>query len=362
MTKTLVVAAHKARRRGDNDHRDSDSLLLSPWLIIMRRLNRTKRYNRFHIVEHHRLMYMHDFQQAGAQTAASNPDELQAFYADMQKREVERKKSKRMSHTGSIWSRKSVKRSAGQATAVATRASSSQPQQQQHQRPPASSSSVSLAKDTAVGAQPAGNSNDREMEKQDETRDVATPLTMSRSIIPDALNELPAWYSKDDSATYMMRYNLHNPVGPRRYYNHHLIPPSQKKPASRPPSIFSPSFPPMATSSQDSDDLTRLAGPSRTPSHSPLPTPSSSQVGVGDVGGVPRSRKTSQTAHDGVDLLDVSDPWGTNWHHQSPYDIGLTHNVVSVDPQEVRVFLSSACLRIYQFTVPEVPPYQRDYT
>ncbi|KAJ4485916.1 hypothetical protein J3R30DRAFT_3442855 [Lentinula aciculospora] len=97
------------------------------------------------------------------------------------------------------------------------------------------------------------------------------------------------------------------------------------RPGARPPSIFSPSFPAMGTSSMPErlDDAPRLPGPSRTPSHSPLPTPSSSQTRVADLGIKPRSRKISQSAHDNVDLLDVSDPWGTNWHHESPYDIGL---------------------------------------
>jgi hypothetical protein len=59
-------------------------------------------------------------------------------------------------------------------------------------------------------------------------------------------------------------------------------------------------------------------GPSRMPSHSTLTTPSSSQTRVAE-GQKPRSRKTS----DNVDLMDVTDPWGTSWHHTSPYDIGL---------------------------------------
>ncbi|KAF9040407.1 hypothetical protein BDZ89DRAFT_346113 [Hymenopellis radicata] len=259
--------------------------------------------------------------QGSQATSTASPDDLKAFYEVMQRKDLERKKSNKTQRKSTLWSRKSVKRSGDQATSP-TAGPSSQPQ-----RPTAAS--LDTARDNA-GHPPAGR-DVREMERLEEQRDIVTPLSTSRSIIPEALNELPAWYPKDDSA-FRMRYNLHNPVGPRRYYNHHLIPPSHKKPSSRPPSIFSPSFPPMATSSQDSEDLTRLPGPSRTPSNSPLPTPSSSQA-CRDVG-KPRSRKTSQTAHDGVDLLDVSDPWGTNWHHQSPYDVGLTAGTVTIDVQE----------------------------
>lgn len=264
-------------------------------------------------------------QQAGSDGAAASPDDLRAFYAVMQKQDVERKMSRRKS--SGIWSRKSVKRSAAQPAHAG-------PSSQPPSRPPPSSLETSRASPAAGDA--------RDMDKQEEQRDIVTPLSFaSRSIIPEALAELPSWYPTDDSL-HKMRYNLHNPVGPRRYFNHHLIPPSHKKPSSRPSSIFSPSFPPMATSPQDSDDLTRLPGPSRTPSNSPLPTPSSSQTRVGDAG-KPRSRKTSQNATDGVDLLDLSDPWGTNWHHQSPYDVGLTGPVAgALDGQEVSNFLDAS--------------------
>jgi hypothetical protein len=56
-----------------------------------------------------------------------------------------------------------------------------------------------------------------------------------------------------------------------------------------------------------------------------MATPSSSQVRVNEAGlaGPARTRKVSHgEPHDNVDLMDVSDPWGTNWHHQSPYDVG----------------------------------------
>lgn len=245
----------------------------------------------------------------------------------MERREVlERKLSKRKSNSGaSIWSRKSVKRT---ATVPAAKA---QPQ------PP----SLNIDRRDEKHRR----DEEREMEKleeQSEKTDRLPQMNSPRSIIPDQLKDLPAWYNKDSWGTptpplsQKMRYNIHNPVGPRWYQNHHLIPPSQVRPAVRPPSVFSPSFPPMASASlQDrSEDSTRLPGPSRTPSNSPQATPSSSQTRV-DANGKPRSRKTSQTAHDNVDMLDVTDPWGTNWHHQSPYDIGLGSNPVSVDVQDV---------------------------
>jgi len=162
------------------------------------------------------------------------------------------------------------------------------------------------------------------------------PSFLLHSIVPDPLGELPAWFKKESDmaaanvSTFRIRYPLHNPDGPRWYKNHHLIPPSSRNP---PPSFFSPSFPPMAASAHDlSEDSSRLPGPSRSPSGTPLPTPNSSQVRIPDIGGKPRSRKTSQ---DNVDLMDLSDPWGTHWHHESPYDAGTNNSPVSVDSPEV---------------------------
>lgn len=168
--------------------------------------------------------------------------------------------------------------------------------------------------------------------------------SMSHSIIPDPLRELPTWYKKESDlaaaniSSFRIKYPLHNPVGPKWYKNHHLIPPALLNPSNRPPSVFSPSFPPMAPSLQDrSQESSRLPGPpSRTPSATTLPTPSSSQVRIPELAGKPRSRKTSQ---DNADLLDASDPWGRNWHHQSPYDTGSNISPGSIDSPDASPFL-----------------------
>ncbi|KAI0361361.1 hypothetical protein OH77DRAFT_1391213 [Trametes cingulata] len=159
-------------------------------------------------------------------------------------------------------------------------------------------------------------------EKEQETaRPPFNPFAYS--IVPDPLNELPPWYHREvefataSAAQFRARYPIHNPVGPRWYRNHHLLPPTKD---GRPPSVFSPSFPPMASAPERSQDPARMAGPSRTPSGSPLPTPTSSQIRIQEPL-KPRSRKVSQTTHDNVDMMDGTDPWGTNWHHESPYDI-----------------------------------------
>ena len=87
-----------------------------------------------------------------------------------------------------------------------------------------------------------------------------------------------------------------------------------------------------------STDPAVAATPSRTPSGTPLPTPSSSETRIPDLSGKGRTRKISNVA-DNVDLLDASDPYGTNWHHESPYDgLGLNgdRNPVLPDVPDVR--------------------------
>ncbi|PPQ67162.1 hypothetical protein CVT25_005763 [Psilocybe cyanescens] len=249
--------------------------------------------------------------------AGTAPDDIQAFYDDMERREIlERKLSKRRSNSGaSIWSRKSLKR-----WTITP--------------PPVPPSPADLP-----GPPSSSNLQDRDDddeaiyggEHQDRPR-----LATSRSVIADN-REIPAFADSGAWAAvplpaFKVKYPLHNPFGPRRYRNHHLIPPSQKRPSMRPPTFFSPSFPPMHTSSAPEHEDDRPES-SNTNAHSPLPTPTSSQTRVAE-GGKPRSRKTSQTTPDNVDLLDVTDPWGTNWHHQSPYDIGQTTPATS-DPYDI---------------------------
>ncbi|KAK7064021.1 apolipo protein n-acyltransferase [Favolaschia claudopus] len=231
---------------------------------------------------------------------APSADELSAFYRDMERNDLERKLSKRKS-SGSRWSRKSLRRSS-------TSQSQSQPQPGPTQLTSPSTSFLARP--------PTRNDHDR-----GESADVVPPMpaVLSRSIVPDRLTELPAWYK--ENSNHSARYPMHNPVGPRWYRNHHLVPPINARP-SRPPSVFSPSFPPIASSGE-------VPTISRSASNSPLPTPNSSQTHVPD--GQPRSRKTSQTARDNVDLLDVSDPSGAAWHHESPYDVGLSSSPASFE-------------------------------
>ncbi|KAH8992504.1 hypothetical protein EDB92DRAFT_579276 [Lactarius akahatsu] len=155
----------------------------------------------------------------------------------------------------------------------------------------------------------------------------------NRSIIPESLKELPSWYHTEgewaaaSALQFRARYPIHNPVGPRVYRNVHLLPPT------RPSSVFSPSFPPMSTEPASAPPV---AVPSQSPSGSPIPTPNSSQTRIIDPSGKVRTRKISNTAHDNVDLLDASDPYGTNWHHQSPYDgLGLSSDRTAVSPDPV---------------------------
>jgi hypothetical protein len=229
--------------------------------------------------------------------AASSTDALNEFYAAMERRHSERKLSK----SKSIWSRK-------KSTDTA----------------PAQNGPVQTVP-SAMHALPAPDANPSQTSLQLE--EPVAPLSQSQSIIPDVTHDNPAWEAKDiawaasSAVAFRAKHPIHNPMGPRHYKNHHIIPPHAKREV-RVPSVFSPSFPPMAPSIHTrSQDSSWAAGPSRSPSGSPVQTPNSSQTRINDPSTKSRSRKNSQT-HDNVDLLDGTDPWGQAWHHQSPYDLG----------------------------------------
>lgn len=251
------------------------------------------------------------FLQSDPDSTATSPDALEAFYAKMEHQEVLERKMSR-SHTTikrSLWSRKSTKKQLMGAPVNSV---------------PALGKLVSpMHSDQLEKEKKLEDQKERVGDKTDQVGSL-----VSRSIIPEPLGELPAWFSKENdlaigqTTSYRIKYPIHSPFGPRFYKNQHLIPSSQLRAAARPPSVFSPSFPPMAAAMHDqSEESMSRPGLSRTPSGSPLATPNSSQA---DVAAKPRSRKTSQTTPDTVDLLDVTDPWGTHYHHQSPYDPGLS--------------------------------------
>ena len=222
---------------------------------------------------------------------------------------MERKLSKRKSNPGS----KSLKRS---------------PTAPSVQSPP-----IELTRDSPSGARHEEGSEGEKQQTENTQQfprlksSVSANAGVTSSKVKDTWTAVPL-------PTFKVKYHLHNPLGPRWYRNHHLIPPSQMRPSLRPPTFFSSSFPPISTSSmpEHSELAAEASGP---PSQSPLPTPNSSQTRVVD-GGKPRSRKTSQTTPDNVDLLDVTDPYGTNWHHQSPYDVFSQTATSSLDTQDVR--------------------------
>ena len=237
----------------------------------------------------------------------------------MQRQEsTERRLTKRNSDGNTtVWTRRSFKRSATAPSFPVPGPSLPQQQPPPQQPPPPFPLPLDIYPPTDATRYAQG----AEMEKPAEQKEKHDGI----SIIPD--NNLPAWYNKDIWASvpppiYKAVYRIHNPVGPRWYKNYHLIPPSRLRPAARPPSFFSPSFPHMGTISLP-DHSSRLAIPSRTPSGTPLPTPSSSQTRVADATHKPRSRKPSLTTPDGLEM-DIADPWGTTWHHSSPYDFSIS--------------------------------------
>ncbi|KAH8835847.1 hypothetical protein DL96DRAFT_1575813 [Flagelloscypha sp. PMI_526] len=220
---------------------------------------------------------------------------LSKFYQEQEQKERERKqqnlerKQSGKRRSNSLWRRKSNKDST----------------------PNVNGSSTSQA---SPPAEPAPT-HEREMAALEASTASSAPAP-ARSLVPEVIRDAPTWYTRDLAAPVSLnvRYNIHNPIGPRWYRNHHLLAPHEARPDARPSSYFSPDFPPMASSSSVRLDEPRVSS-RRPPS---VQSPASSQVRVAEK---PRTRKTSQNTPDNVDFLDGSDPWGQNFHHTSPYDV-----------------------------------------
>lgn len=124
----------------------------------------------------------------------ANKADLDAFYQEQQKEVVERKLSKRRSN--SIWTRKT----SGKRTSVS-------PQTQ-------SKSDSKLPQRHQTLKSNKNEDNEREMEQLEINNDRdpnTSPLPITRSIVPDSLNELPAWYRANDPSYYRSRFPMHNP-------------------------------------------------------------------------------------------------------------------------------------------------------
>jgi hypothetical protein len=297
-------------------------------------LSPTKQPNRTHSTHSRNQFFFSDFfffffsrfpfsqqvsSSSGAKTA--DPDELKAFYSDMERQEALQRRLSR-DKSRSVWGRRNSKRStAHNGTANLALEKFPKPLVPPPTHPPQMPTTQKMMEEERLHLDEIRDNNNSSM---------TNLLHLQRSIIPDPLGELPTWFNKESErltsslASRRIRYPLHNPVGPRWYHNHHLIPPSQRDAGKRPPTLFSPAFPPMP--SQDSNTGNP---PSRTPSGSNIDPPQN--------GNPPRTRRVSQTA---VDKMDVTDPWGGNFSNPSPYDLRTSPSTAVANASLVCVFFS----------------------
>ncbi|GJJ09783.1 hypothetical protein Clacol_004007 [Clathrus columnatus] len=138
-------------------------------------------------------------------------------------------------------------------------------------------------------------------------------------------------------------YRLHAPAGPPYYINHHLRPPNSSAlvAARSPASAFSNSFPPLAALPPGSPPLRTITLSLRAPpdqQHPPLQASqsspdnvsltaySSTNIGFAGASDVSYYNRDNHSAVGNfpadIDHLDVSNPWGQKFHHDSPYDLG----------------------------------------
>lgn len=265
-----------------------------------------------------------------------SPKELEDFYEDMEKREIERRQSRGKSRG---WIRRgSIKSDKANDKSIPERG-----EPNSNQRNPS-------GRDSELHdglAQVSGRNTPLGDHQQDATDDGHSSMVESRNgdLVPPLWSYEPQEHVNSHIAppsSYRTYYKIHNPVGPRFYRNHHLRPlnNSAVSAALRPSSAFSSAFPPLSALPPASPPPRGLGlghahlhphnHPPQFPSpdtsfsssESALPTPDSSQPAFGGETSLPKSVVNGTVVSDPVDQLDGSNPYGQKFHHDSPYDLG----------------------------------------
>lgn len=270
----------------------------------------------------------------------TSPKELQEYYEDMEKRELERKQSRGQSRR---WIRRgSIK--GGRRTDKTTSVNEEPVPDQIN--PPEQESELHDGQ-----ARSTGRNTPLVDPPHDATDDGHSSVTdmSSFDIVPPLWSNEPSEHVTSRNVppnTYRSYYKLHNPVGPRFYRNHHLRPLNNSaiSAALRPSSAFSSAFPPLSALPPASPPPRGLGlghshlhphnNPPQFPSpdtsfsssESVLPTPDTSESAfVGQGSEAPRKNNVivnGTVVSDPVDQLDGSNPYGQKFHHDSPYDLG----------------------------------------
>lgn len=270
----------------------------------------------------------------------TSPKDLQDYYEDMEKRELERKKSRGTSRRWTLGgsakgSQVSEKRIFEHGEMNPSQSSLSERESEHHD-----GQAISTGRHTPLVDHAYDASNDRRSSVSDMREDSLVPPPWSY----DPSEEVTSRIAPPSS--YRTFYKIHNPVGPRYYRNHHLRPSINLalSAALRPASAFSSAFPPLSalppasppprglglghTQLHPHNNPPQFLSPntSFSSSESVLPTPDSTQATILGQGGEAQRKNNNvvngTVVSDPVDQLDGSNPYGQKFHHDSPYDLG----------------------------------------
>ncbi|KAF8488521.1 hypothetical protein JB92DRAFT_1424008 [Gautieria morchelliformis] len=289
------------------------------------------------------ILVAEPFQASQGDEVPTSPKDLQDYYDDMEKRDLERKQSRGKSRR---WTLRGSNKGGDKGNDKKVL---------EHGEPNRKQSSLSeqVSEHHGGQAQITGRHTpplaDHPYDASNESRSSVSELRMD-DLVPSPWSYEPPEHVTSRIAppsTYRTYYKIHNPVGPRFYRNHHLRPLNHSTfaAASRPASAFSSAFPPLAALPPGSPPPRGLGlgraqlhphnNPPQFPSphtsfsssESVLPTPESSENAFPGPGGE-TSRKNNNDVVNGtvvadpVDQLDGSNPYGQRFHHDSPYDLG----------------------------------------
>ncbi|CCA68020.1 hypothetical protein PIIN_01887 [Serendipita indica DSM 11827] len=229
---------------------------------------------------HNSIYGAQPFEELGNEQEPTSPTSLEDFYREQEKKDLERKLSKR----------RSLRQKRGRSKSFA------------------STSDAPLSPDTESARSPTRPSEEPKLEPLPEATAVNAPPSTQQLSWHREREQTGQWYAPEHEIR--QTYEIHNPVPPPiPWTNHHLRPPGAPwPPTSQPRKVVA--NPNVVGTGSTVRDVTGI-GSGNASSTSFIKTASATNLLPPAIYGP-----------DHIDMLDPSDPWGMRWHHDGRYDVG----------------------------------------
>ncbi|PVG01859.1 hypothetical protein CPB86DRAFT_794843 [Serendipita vermifera] len=237
---------------------------------------------------HNTLFGAQPFEELANEEEPTSPTSLEDFYREQERKDLERRLSKKSS----------IRRRRGRSKSFASTTTSDRPLSQEIERP---LSPIRSPKSPPLPALPEGAGT-------------STPPPAQQLSFQREREQAGNWYQPEHEMK--THYEIHNNIiPPIPWTNHHLrVPGSPWPPTSQPRKVSATNPPSQGTSTMMIPEKEKPSNASFNSSHSSFPKILAAQ-----------QNNVSPPAiygPDHIDMLDPSDPWGMRWHHDGRYDVG----------------------------------------